>query len=108
MKNINNTVFLSKIAQRVKNGDFDVYLTLPFMTRDLFLYSVKGHLSKKLSTGGTPILSDNELKDCIEEVKETALTIIKIYMKLGFIIRTEDGYAFTDKMSLAIRAAYGS
>lgn len=108
MKNINNNVFFSKILQRVKNGDFDAYLTIPFMTRDLFLTSVKGRLDKKIATGGTPVLSDNDLKDCLAETKETSMYIIALYLKLGFMVRTEEGFQFTEKGYLAIKAAYKS
>ena len=106
MKNINNNVFLNKISQRVKNGDFDAYLTLPFMTRELFISSIKGRIDKKIATGGTPILSDTELRDCLAETKETAVSIIAIYLKMGFMIKTEEGYEMTDKMQLAIKTAY--
>lgn len=108
MKNINNDVFYNKIMQRVKNGDFDVYFTIPFMTRDLFSRSLKGRLDKKSNTGGTPILSDVEIKDCIAETKETAVNIIATYLKQGFMVRTETGFEFTEKGYLAIKAAYKS
>jgi hypothetical protein len=108
MKKINDDVFLSKITQRINSGDFDVYFTIPFMTRDLLFHCVKGKLDKKITTGGTPILNDNDLKDCLEEVKETALNIIACYIKNGFMVRTETGLEFTEKGNLAIRAAYKS
>lgn len=106
MKTINNNVFLSKISQKIKNGEFDVYLTLPFMTKELLYISIKNRIQKKIDTNGTPILSDAEVKDCIAEVKETAVNIISIYLKLGFMKRTSDGYEMTEKMQLAIKAAY--
>jgi len=108
MKSINNDVFLNKIAQRIKNGDFDVYFTIPFMTRDLLSHAIKGRLDKKITTGGTPILSDTEIKDCLAETKETAVNIIATYLKLGFMVRTETGFEFTEKGYLAIKAAYKS
>ena len=103
MKNINDSVFLNKINQRIKHGDFDVYLTLPFMSRDLLSCSFKGRLEKRIASGGTPILSDNEIKDCLAEVKETALSIILIYIKFGFMEKTEAGYELTEKMQKAIK-----
>jgi hypothetical protein len=106
MKNINDDVFLNKINQRIKNGDFDVYFTIPFMTRDLLYSSLKGKINKKISTGGTPILNDAEIKDCISETKETAANIIAVYIKFGFIIRTELGFEFTEKVYQAIKLAY--
>jgi hypothetical protein len=108
MKTINNEVFLNKITQRINAGDFDVYFTLPFMSKNLLLSCIKERLNKKITTGGTPILSDADIKDCIAEVKETAVNIISIYIKLGFIIRTENGFEFTEKMNLGIKAAYKS
>lgn len=108
MKNINNDVFLNKISQRIKNGDFDVYLTIPFMTRDLLQFSIKGRIDKKHATGGTPILNDAEIKDCLAEVKETALNIIAVYLKSGFMVRTEEGLEFTEIGYKAIKAAYKS
>ena len=108
MKNLNNDVFLSKITQRIRHGDFDTHLTLPFMTRDLLFSSIKGRIDKRVATGGTPILNDNEIKDCLAEVKETAMNIISIYLKLGFMKRTEAGFEFSDKFYLAIKTAYKS
>jgi hypothetical protein len=108
MKNLNTDVFLNKITQRIKNGDFDVYLTLPFMTRELLYLSIKSRIDKKISTGGTPILNDNEVKDCLAEVKETAVNIVATYLKMGFMVRTEDGFEFSPKGYLAIKAAYKS
>lgn len=109
MKTFNNEVFLSKIGQRIKNGDFDVYLTLPLMTRELLYLSIKSRINKKIDTGGTPVLSDVEIKDCLAEVKETAATMIALYLKLGFIKRTEEGFfEFTNLWNLAIKTAYRS
>ena len=101
MKNINNDVFLTKINERIMEGDFDVYLIFPFMSRDLLYANIKN----KIAAGGHPILSDPEIKTCIAEVKETALYVIALYLKLGFIEKTKDGYEFTRKGQIAIKAA---
>jgi len=106
MKTINNDVFLNKISERIKNGDFDTYLTLPFMTRNLLQTTIKAKLNKKIKSGATPILNDTEIRECLNDVKETALNIIMCYIKNGFIIRTENGFEFTKKGYLAIKAAY--
>jgi hypothetical protein len=108
MKNINDNVFLSKISQRIKNGDFDTYLTFPLMTRELLYLDIKERINKKIDTGGTPILNDNEIKDCLIEVKETAVTMIGLYLKIGFIKRTEEGFEFTKTWDLALRTLYKS
>jgi len=108
MKNINDGVFLNKINQRIKNGDFDVHFTIPFMTRDLFFSSIKGRINKRIISNGTPILSDIEIEDCIKETKETAINIIALYIKLGFIIRVGTGFQFTEKLYHMIKVAYNN
>jgi len=104
MKGINDNVFIIKLIQRINKGDFDVYLNLPFMSRDLFLSTIKTKLKEKILVGNKPILSDVEIKDCIAEVKETALNIIALYLKLEFIVRTETGIEFTEKGLKAIKS----
>lgn len=108
MKTINNNVFLSKIYQKIRNGEYDTFLNIPFMTRELLYTSMKAKIQKKIDTNGTPILNDTDIKDSIAETKETALNIIALYMRLGFMERTDEGYIFTKKGDLAIKAAYRS
>ena len=106
MKSINNMVFLNKIKERIDQGDFDSQFTLPFMTRELLFSTVKSRIDKKLNTGGTPILSDNEVKDCLNEVKETAINIFSTYYELGFIKLTEEGLELTEEGKLALKMSF--
>lgn len=108
MKKLNDNVFLNKIVQRIKNGDYDEKLVYPFMTRELLFNAIKSRLDKKIATGGTPILNENEVKECISDTKETALNIIALYLKLGFMEKTDNGYQFTKKWNSAVKAAYRS
>ena len=104
MKNINDHVFIIKISQRINQGDFDVYLNLPFMSKELLLSTMKSRLEKKIAVGGSATLNDIDIKDCLAEVKETALNIIALYLKLEFIVRTETGIEFTEKGLKAIKS----
>jgi len=106
MKSINNMVFLNKIKERIDQGDFDTYFTIPFMTRELLFSTIKTRIDRKLNTGGTPLLSDNEVKDCLNEVKETASNIFSTYYELGFINITENGVELTDEGKLAIKMSF--
>jgi hypothetical protein len=108
MKNTNDNVFFNKISQKIKRGDFDQYFTLPFMSKELLMASIKGKLDKKTATGATPILSDADIQDSIQEVKETALSILSLYIKNEFITVTEKGLEFTKKGYNAIKEAYRS
>ena len=104
MKNSNTNVFLTKITERIKNGDFDTYLTFPLMTRELLHSSIKSKINRKIETGGTAVLNDAEVKDCLAEVKETSTYIIAIYLKLGFIEKKGDSFEITHLGKVAIRA----
>ena len=106
MDKTNNQIFLSKIYQKIKDGDFDKYLTLPFMTKELLFSSMKAQIFKKISTGGTPILTDSEIKDCIAETKETAVTTFALFLKEGLITKTKDGYEITPAGQIAVQHCY--
>jgi hypothetical protein len=99
----NNNVFIAKIMEKLKRGDFDKYLTIPFMTQELILASIKAKFARKIESGGTPVLNDAEVKDCILQAKETAAITCTIFAKFGFIERTEEGFKITEKAQLALR-----
>jgi hypothetical protein len=106
MKKLNDNVFLNKMIQKIKNGEYDEQLTYPFMTRELLFNAIKYRLDKKISTGGTPILNEAEVKECVADTKETSLNIIALYLKLGFMEKTSTGYQYTKKWNSAVKAAY--
>jgi len=106
MKNANGEVFLSKISQRINNGDFDVYLTVPFQTKELLFASIKTRLVNKILAAGSAVLTDHEIRECIKESENSALDIIGLYFKLGFIEKTEDGINITETGYTAIKQSY--
>ena len=98
-----NNVFLNKIFQRIKDGEYDKYLTIPFMTKELLFSTIKTKFNKKIASNGTPILNDVEIKECIETSKETAATTFIIFLKEGLLVKTASGYELSDKGQIAIR-----
>lgn len=106
MENPNNRVFLSKIAQRIKDGDFDKYLSLPFMSKELLYVRIKDRIERKIKTGGTPILTDYEIKECLEETKQTAVATFAMFLKEGLIVKSETGFELTPKGELAVKSTY--
>jgi hypothetical protein len=106
MTKLKDSVFYHKIKEQTLNGVFDPFLTIPFMSRDLLIATFSEKLQRKIDTGGTAILTDVEIRECISETKEIAGIIVSIYMKFGFIEKTEEGYEFTKKGDLAIRASH--
>ena len=103
MNNPNNSVFLHKISEKIKRGDYDKYFTIPFMTKELLITSIKVKLTKKIAKNTTPILTDSEVMICIQEVKETAIEVFLAYLKNGIIEKTEDGYKISDKGKIALK-----
>lgn len=103
MMNPNNSVFLHKIIEKIKKGDYDEYLTIPFMDKELLISTIKVKITKKIAKNTTPILTDSEIQACIQEVKDTALEICKIYLKIGIVEKTEDGYKISKKGKLALK-----
>lgn len=100
----NNNVFLTKIAEKIKRGDYDKHINLPFMTQELVLTCIKIKFARKIESGGTPVLNDAEVKDCINQARETAAVTYGIFEKYGIIERTEEGYKITPKGELALKA----
>jgi hypothetical protein len=101
-----NLIFLKKITEHINNGFYDERLTLPFMTKELLVNSIKKKIDRKLLVASTPILSDTEITECIDEVKETALQTIIIFLKEGFLERNETGYSLTNKGKLALKISF--
>ena len=89
-------VFLSKILEKVKNGEFDNSVSL-FVSRELIYYSIKARVDKKLETGATPLLNDAEIKDAVKDAKETGDFIVSIFLDKGILKATEEGIILSKK-----------
>jgi len=105
MKEEKDEIFLNKINERIQRGDFDIYFKIPFMSRELLYITIKEKLNKKIKSKGTPILNDSEIRECISSVKEYAVHVFYIFLKFGFIIKTESGYKLTEKGKLALKTS---
>jgi len=100
----NEKVFLDKVTQDVSDGKYDEYLTIPFMTRNLILTSIKSKFQKRIQTNGTPMLTDGEIKTCIEDAKEAAAATFHLFNKFGFLEQAADGKVqISAKGKLALR-----
>jgi len=96
-------VFLVKIGDKIKNGDYDKEFTIPFMTKELVYFSIKARVDKKLETKATPLLTDAEIKDAIKDAKETATITASLFIKNGILIKGVDGYELSSIAKKAIR-----
>ena len=95
-------VFSEKIKEKIYNGDFDDEISIPFMSRKLIKSSIDSRINKKLETGGTPLLSDSEIDAAVIDAKETAVSTTQIFIELGIITKTEEGYEVPEKVKKAL------
>lgn len=103
MKNQQNDVFLNKISSKIKNGEFDEFLTVPFMSKELLFASIKARIDKKIENGATPVLNDTEVKDAIKDAKETAGYTMAMFIKpLNIFVKGVDGWELSDVAKKAL------
>jgi hypothetical protein len=97
-------LILDNLIKEVKDGKYDEHLSIPFMSRELIITSFKGKIQKKIESGGTPVLTDSDIKNCIQDAKESCGAAFHLYEKFGFIEKLEDGtFEITKKGKLAIK-----
>jgi hypothetical protein len=99
-------IFLAKIVKRINDGEFDEYITLPFMSQSKLITAVEEKIKKKLEKGATPILSENEIINMIGDMKEASGTAFHLFMKYGFLEATENGYEVSKKGRLALKTSF--
>lgn len=91
MKQETAEIFLSRVNDRINRGEFDEKLNIPFASKKLLRSVVKSKMSKKVESGATPVFSDIELNECVEEVRETAVTIAAIFLETEILEKTDKG-----------------
>ena len=90
-------VFLNKMKDKISKGEYDKEITVPFMRRESVYASIKARVTKKLETGGTPLLSETEIKDAIHDAKEIAAISLSLFSKIGIVEKTGAGWVVTSK-----------
>lgn len=90
-------IFLKKIDERIDLGEFDNDLNIPFASRKLLKALIKSKMDKKVKTNATPILSENNIMDCIKEVKETAVTTVALFLEIGILEKVDGEYKVNEK-----------
>ncbi len=100
----NNKVFLNNIQNRINDGEFDQHFTMPFMNRKLLTAAIKGKIERRLEKGGTPILTDAEIVESIQDAKETAGSTFYLMVNNGILIKNGFGeYELSSKAKIALR-----
>ena len=104
MANESAQVFLNKIKEKIGKGDYDSEITVPFMNKTTLFASIKARVDKKLETGGTPLLSETEIKEAIKDAKEVAGVSFEIFKKLGILEKTEVGWVVSKRGEKLLRS----
>ena len=94
MNNETAQMFLNNIRDKINQGDYDSEL-VPIQQKKSLFASIKARVDRKLETGGTPILSEAEIKDSFKDAKEVAAITLGIFKKLGIVENTEEGWKVT-------------
>ena len=79
----NDKLFLNSFKAKLDGGEYDKYLTLPFMNKKLLFAAVEGKVQRKLDKGVAPILTSPEIQNSIEEAKEAAGSTFYLMVKHG-------------------------
>lgn len=85
-------VFLTNISKMYVNGDYDQYIIMPFMTKELFITCVSQKLDKKINKGLSAVLTDTEIKEVFSQMYDICLEIVKLYTDSGIIKSTDNIY----------------
>jgi hypothetical protein len=91
MNTENGKIFLDRILSRIEAGEFDEHLAIPFASRKLLVALVESKMERKIETGGTPILSDTDIWNCLSEVRETAAHTTAVFLRKGILVKDENG-----------------
>jgi len=81
--------YLEKIDERIDRGEFDEKLNIPFASKKLLKSLIKSKMDKKVETGGTPIISENNIIECIQEVRETAAEVAALFGQVGILQKND-------------------
>jgi len=96
-------VFLSKIQDKIKNGEFDYAVSI-FVSRELIYSSIKSRVIQKSENGGSPLLTDTQINDAIEDTKEIGNITASIFYKLGLIKKSNEGLIVPEKFQKFLKS----
>ena len=94
-------IFLDRILDRIEIGEFDEHLSLPFASKKMLKILVEEKMQKKVETKSTTVISEKELFDMIEDIRETAAQTTATFIRVGILQENDKGvtprYQMTDK-----------
>ena len=100
-------LFLAKIDKRIASGEFDDQLNLPFTSTKLLKTAIEDKVNKRDEAGKTPMLSETEIKNLVEDVREVGVSTYKIFKELGLWEKDADGaLKISKKGAMAIKQSF--
>lgn len=90
-------IFLLRVNARIDKGEFDNKLNIPFASRKLLRSLINSKIEHKIETEATPILSENNILDCIKEIRETAAETAGLFLKLGLLEKVDEEVRVPEK-----------
>jgi len=104
MENVLRQQLLEEVEKRINTGEFDKYLTIPFMTRKSLSATFKGRIDRKVEKNAALVINEAEIKSVVDEAREAAAVTYNIFEKLGFFKQNEDGeIVLTRAAQIALR-----
>ena len=94
-------IFLDRVLNRIEIGEFDEHLSLPFASKKMLKILVEEKMQKKVETKSTPVISEKELFDLIDDIRETAAQTTATFIRVGILKENAKGiiprYQISDK-----------
>jgi hypothetical protein len=84
-------IVLSRVNRRIEDGEFDSRLNIPFASKGLLKSLIGAKIAKKVEVNSTPMLSENEIDECVKDVIETAANTAAVLLKAGILEKTGEG-----------------
>lgn len=97
-------MFLTRLKSKIKKGEYNEYLTIPFATKELLYTVVEDKVMERIEKGVNPLLNERDMIECIQGTIAIATEIASVYIESGILVKTEDGYEVSEKGKLALKS----
>lgn len=95
-------IFLERTLKRVETGEFDEHLSIPFASRKLMKAVIVSKMNKKVENNSTPVFSDAELYEIVEDVRITAAETASAFAKMGLLKDEGEGHGISSDLQKAV------
>ncbi|MEG1008944.1 MAG: hypothetical protein RSE41_07665 [Clostridia bacterium] len=90
-------LFLTREKGKIRRGEYDKFLTVPFASKALLFAVMCEEVEKRIKKHINPLLSEEDILNCIETTKIVAASTAGIFLKTGILEKTEEGIKLSEK-----------